>query len=137
MIKLSIGQLAKYTEIRVATIRYYGKCGLITKPFRQKSGYRKFEQKHIGEIAFIKQAKELGFALKDISKLRAFVREKDAKRKVHKFIETKIEDCEDIISDLKSKKKLLQNMLKKCSEMEYVCTCKLFSPIKSFIDQDQ
>ncbi len=129
MKKLSIGELAKYTEIQVGTIRYYEKRGLISKPCRLESGYRRFSLKHIGEIEFIKQAKDLGFSLKEISELRTLVQDKDVKSRIHEFIAAKLKYSEDIISDLKRKKRSLQNILKRCSGGECVYTCCLFEPL--------
>ena len=135
MKELSIGELAKYTETQVGTIRYYEKRGLISKPYRLESGYRRFSLKHIGEIEFIKQAKALGFTLKDISKLRAFAQDEEGISKIHKFVANKVQDYEDIIRAFKRKKKSLQNMLKKCLDKGYVYKCELCAPIESFRDQ--
>lgn len=131
MKKFSIGQLAKETGIKVETIRFYEKYGLIAKPSRRESGYREFTQKHIGQIAFIKQAKAMGFTLKEILALLAFVEEKHTKSKIHKFVESKILDNEARISDLKKTKQSIQLMLKKCLSKKGIHDCMLFTPLKS------
>jgi len=63
---LSIGQVSKITNVRVETIRYYEREGLIPKASRSTSGYRQFPDSIIRQINFIGQAKNLGFSLKDI-----------------------------------------------------------------------
>jgi len=130
MKKFTIGQLAKETGVTAETIRFYEKYGLIAKPGRRKSGYREFTQKHIGQIAFIKQAKAMGFTLKEILALLAFVEKKHTKTKIHKFVENKILDSEARISELKKTKQSIQLMLKKCLARESINDCPIFLPLK-------
>ena len=112
MKKLKIGQLAKETGIKVETIRYYEKYGLISKPSRRESGYREFTHKHIGQINFIKQAKTMGLTLREILKLSALVDKRSTKNEIHKFIKFKTLDIEARIVDLKKAKQLLQDLMK-------------------------
>ena len=69
MDNMSIGQLAKRTQLNIETVRYYERRGLILKPPRSKSGYRQYSKEAITRIHFIKRAKELGFSLNEISEL--------------------------------------------------------------------
>ena len=133
MKKFTIGQLAKETGIKVETIRFYEKYGLIAKPSRRESGYREFTQKHIGQIAFIKQAKAMGFTLKEILNLLGYVDKKHSKSDIHKFIENKILDSETRISDLKKTKQSIQLMLNKCLTRESIYDCPIFVPLKSHL----
>jgi len=130
MKKFTIGQLAKETGITAETIRFYEKYGLIAKPGRRKSGYREFTQIHIGQIAFVKQAKALGFTLKEILALFAFVEKKQTKGKIHTFVENKILDSEARINDLKKTKQSIQLILKKCLSKKGIYDCMLFAPLK-------
>jgi len=132
MRKFRIGQLAKETGIRVETIRYYEECGLITKPSRQVSGYREFTNKHIGQIFFIRQAKAMGFTLKEILELSAFYKDKkQPKDKIHKFLENKILQTEDGISDLKKTRQSIKLLLKRCVSQKNFYDCILFKPLHS------
>ena len=51
------------------TIRFYEKKGIISKPARTDSGYRKYNEETISQINFTKMAKEAGFTLSEIKKL--------------------------------------------------------------------
>ncbi len=131
MKKLTIGRLSKETGIKVETIRYYEKYGLISKPSRRASGYREFTNKHIGQINFIKQAKTMGFTLREILKLFALVDKRSPKNEIHKFIKFKTLDIEAHIVDLKRAKQSLQLTLKECAtgKSVYECPlCKLLKP---------
>ncbi|MFQ5798975.1 MAG: MerR family transcriptional regulator, partial [Bacteroidota bacterium] len=71
MKSLTIGQLAKATHVGVETVRYYERRGLLPKPPRRESGYRQFPVDAIRRIRFIKRAQNLGFSLREISRLLA------------------------------------------------------------------
>jgi len=90
MKKFTIGQLAKETGIKVDTIRYYEKFGLIPKPSRQESGYREFTQKHIELINFIKQAKTMDFTLREITEFLALAKKKGGREELLDFADNKM-----------------------------------------------
>ncbi len=131
MKKFTIGQLAKETGITAETIRFYEKYGLIEKPGRRKSGYREFTQKHIGQVAFIKQTKTMGFTLKEILTLLDYVGKKQSKSDIRKFMEARILSIEAHISNLKKTKQSIQLMLKECLTRKSIYDCTLFKPLKS------
>ena len=88
--KFKIGWLAKETGIKIETIRYYEKYGLIPKASRRKSGYRKFTQKHIEYINFIKQAKTMDFTLREITEFLALAKKKGGRKELLDFANNKM-----------------------------------------------
>jgi len=75
-----IGEIAKELGIKIDTIRYYEKIGLIPKPKRLENGYRVYSEKHIYIIKFIISSKNFGFTLKEIKKvLGILTKENDTK----------------------------------------------------------
>lgn len=69
---MTIGEIAKQTDLPESTLRYYEKKELI-KVARDKNGRRDYEKSDIEWIKFIRRLKETGMLLKDIqrySKLR-------------------------------------------------------------------
>lgn len=66
---LTISKLAAAAGVGVPTVRYYERRGLLPKPQRRASGYRDFDHASVRRIRFIRQAKELGFTLRDVSAL--------------------------------------------------------------------
>jgi MerR family transcriptional regulator, Zn(II)-responsive regulator of zntA len=62
------GQAAAMAGINIETLRYYEKQGLIDVPVRSDAGYRLYSAAAIQRIAFIKNAKNCGFTLKEIKK---------------------------------------------------------------------
>jgi len=55
--------------VKVQTIRYYERRGLLPTPPRSASGYRKYSGEAIRRLRFIKQAQALGFSLREIEEL--------------------------------------------------------------------
>lgn len=67
--KLTIGNLAKSTDTKVVTIRYYEKIGLLAPPQRTAGNYRAYETAHLDRLRFIRRCRDLGFTLDQIRDL--------------------------------------------------------------------
>ncbi len=63
---MTIGRLATETGVRVETIRYYERVGLLTAPARSDSGYRLYDRDGVRRLKFIRQARMLGFSLAEV-----------------------------------------------------------------------
>ena len=66
---LSIGKLAKATEVKVPTIRFYEQIGLLPAADRTESDQRIYAEPAIRRLAFIKHARQLGFPIDAIRSL--------------------------------------------------------------------
>ena len=66
---LGIGQLAKRGGVRVDTVRYYERNGLLTARSRLASGYRRYSEIEVARLRFIRRAQALGFTLREIKEL--------------------------------------------------------------------
>ena len=110
-----IGSLAKAAGVRVTTIRFYERKGLLSAPPRRTSGYRLYGAEALQRLRFIQEAKTLGFSLREIQELLTLravsgrtcldVRE----RAMHK-----IQDVEDKIRQLRRFRKALQHLVAQC-----------------------
>lgn len=111
----TIGQLAKKAQVKVETVRYYERRGLIPEPPRRESGYRQYSQDTVARIHFIKRAKELGFSLKEIKELLSLrVDPNTTCGNVKKRTEIKISEIEEKIRTLKKMKKALTKLAASC-----------------------
>jgi MerR family copper efflux transcriptional regulator len=68
---MTVGALAKQAGVKIDTIRYYERRGLLRKPPRTNSGYRTFTPAAVDRLRFIKQAQALGFTLTEVNQLLA------------------------------------------------------------------
>lgn len=68
MTELSIGKLAERADVNASTLRYYESVGLLPLPER-KNGQRRYDEKLLDRINFIKVAQQTGFSIQEISVL--------------------------------------------------------------------
>ena len=66
---LTIGKLAKESNVKVGTLRYYESRELLVPISRSRSGYRIYDHDSIDRVHFIKKAQSLGFTLDEIAQL--------------------------------------------------------------------
>lgn len=65
----SIGKLARLANVRVDTIRFYEKRGLLAPSRRRASGFREYAQADLELLEFIRDGRALGFPLQEIQRL--------------------------------------------------------------------
>lgn len=58
----SIGELARRTGVKVPTIRYYEEVGLLSSAERSQGNQRRYGRAELERLAFIRHARDLGFA---------------------------------------------------------------------------
>jgi MerR family copper efflux transcriptional regulator len=112
---LTIGQLAREAGVNSETIRFYERRGLIPKPPRPASGYRRYPPETVRRIRFIRHAKELGFSLGEISELLSLRLDPETT-----CIEVK-RRAEDKLRDIERKIQALQGMRGVLAELAGVC----------------
>lgn len=66
---IGIGEAARRSGCTIETIRYYERIALLPKPARNASRYRVYAAADVARLAFIRRARELGFALGEIRDL--------------------------------------------------------------------
>ncbi|MBB6716400.1 MerR family transcriptional regulator [Clostridium gasigenes] len=116
-----IGELANILKIKIDTIRYYEKIGLIPEPKRLENEYRVYSEKYVEIIQFIILCKNNGFTLKEISKIINLLSLGDANNKELKtIVSDKIDTIDIKIKELNFLKKQLNEVVKNCDSMD--CT---------------
>ncbi|MDI1366401.1 MAG: helix-turn-helix domain-containing protein [bacterium] len=66
---LSIGQLAKASDVKIPTIRFYEEIGLLPQAERAANDRRIYGEAAIRRLAFIRHARQLGFSVDAIRDL--------------------------------------------------------------------
>lgn len=66
---LTIGALAKRTDTKVETIRYYERIGMLPAPARTSGNYRAYGGEHLGRLSFVRRARGLGFSIEQVREL--------------------------------------------------------------------
>jgi MerR family copper efflux transcriptional regulator len=133
MDSLTIGQLAKQTDIGLETIRFYEREGLIESPPRRSSGYRAFPLETVPRVRFIRTAKELGFSLKEIGELLALrVDPVESCAHVKTIAEEKIADIEKRVRTLQRMRNTLRKLVTACEARIATSDC----PILESLDKE-
>lgn len=116
-----IGELANILNIKIDTIRYYEKIGLIPKPERQENEYRIYSEKYVDTIQFIILCKNNGFTLKEISQIINLLSSRDNNsQELKTVINNKVDTIDSKIKELVFLKKQLNEVLENCDLMD--CT---------------
>lgn len=76
MEEMTIGQVARKCCVNVETIRFYERKGLIERPAQPVTGYRKYPPETAVRVRFIRNAKNLGFSLREIRDLLSLATER-------------------------------------------------------------
>jgi MerR family copper efflux transcriptional regulator len=110
---LGIGQLAKRGGVRIDTVRYYERNGLLAPRSRLASGYRRYGELELARLRFIRRAQGLGFTLKEIKELLALSARRDVAR-VKRSAQTKLLDVRARIAALERVRDGLTSLIAGC-----------------------
>ena len=131
---LTIGQLAKQAGVGVETIRFYEREGLLAEPERRPSGYRQYTAEVVRRVRFIRHAKDLGFALKEIQELLELrVDPISTCADVRKRARAKIADINGRIAALERMKAALERLARSCRGRGPTSEC----PILEVLDREE
>ena len=130
MIPMTIGQVAKETGVRVETIRFYEKEGLINEPERSPSGYRQYPAEIVQRVLFIQRAKAIGFTLKEVNDLLSIQTKPNARcGDVLDKAATKVEQIEAKINELQRMKHTLQELTEQCASHNPLDNCPILDAL--------
>ena len=71
--ELTIGRLSEAAGVKIETIRYYEKEGLLPDPPRSTGGHRMYSAPLAKRLFFIRRSRELGFTLNEVRALLELV----------------------------------------------------------------
>lgn len=112
---LSIGSLAKATDTKVETIRYYESIGLLAAPARTKNNYRAYTAQHLARLSFIRRARALGFSIDQVKELLKLADQKDISCKaVDAIAREHLAEIDRKLRDLNTLRSELSNVIVQC-----------------------
>lgn len=124
------GELSNKAGISSATIRYYEERNILPHPNRNPNGYRVYTEDYLIKIKFIKDAKSLGYSLKEIGETMEMLGNEMEPTILRGIVTNKIDEIEERITSLHSIQNLLLNLLE-TSDTEIHQYLKSFRVIKS------
>jgi len=69
MTEMPIGEMARRSQVKVPTIRYYEQIGLLPSPPRSEGNRRLYDERDLRRLSFIRHARDLGFEIDAIRTL--------------------------------------------------------------------
>ena len=128
---LTIGQVAKKTDVGLETIRFYEREGLIESPPRRPSGYRAYPVETVARVRFIRTAKDLGFSLKEIGELLSLrVDPVGSCAEIRTIAESKITDIDERVRALQRIRRSLHKLVTACEAREPTSECPILESLE-------
>lgn len=126
---LSIGELARATEVKVPTIRYYEQIGLLAAPPRTEGGQRRYGRPEVDRLNFIRHARELGFGVENIRELLAMTEEPQAScHQADSIAQIHLAAVERRIDRLVTLRDELRRMIAECGHGR-ICDCRIIETL--------
>lgn len=111
----NIGQAAKASGLSAKMIRHYEDIGLIGKALRSESGYRRYSASEVHTLRFIKQARTLGFSIKQIEALLGLWQNQSrSSRQVKALALEHIAELDRKIAEMQAMKAALARLVRDC-----------------------
>ena len=112
---MKIGELAHAAGVRIDTVRYYERQGLLPPPMRLLSGYRFYAPSDVARLRFVRRAKALGFTLPEIRDLLALSsRREDDMGDLKAVALAQLADVERRLAELSRVRDGLQTLIASC-----------------------
>lgn len=134
---LRIGQVAAGASVKVETVRYYERTGMLPVPRRTAAGYRQYDVEAIRRIRFIKHAQALGFSLKEIRDLLALrVRHGAACGAIERKTRNKIALIDEKVRELTRLRRTLEALVASCEAREATAECPVLETLGTLEEAD-
>jgi MerR family mercuric resistance operon transcriptional regulator len=124
------GQVAREAGVKVETLRYYERRGLLAEPPRLESGYRTYDHDAVRIVRFVKRAQGLGFSLDDVEALLELDGGGPESCEAAQLVaEQRIAELDRRINDLRAMRDSLQQLLTTCHMPRSERECQLIRSI--------
>ncbi|HEY7499937.1 MAG TPA: MerR family transcriptional regulator [Vicinamibacterales bacterium] len=95
------GALAKLAGVSADTLRFYERRGLLARPPRDASGYRRYPPEAIDRVRLVQHALDAGFSIEDLARI---LKQRDAGRapcrEVFQIATRRLRDLEERVAAL-------------------------------------
>jgi DNA-binding transcriptional MerR regulator len=113
--RMPIGRLSVATGVKVTTIRYYEREGLLPTPQRTASDRRAYTGEDARRLRFIRRARELGFETGDVRALLDLADHRDRPcEDADRIAERRLEAVNEKIASLERLREELERMVEQC-----------------------
>lgn len=127
---LTIGALAAAADVGVETIRFYQRKGLLKEPERPPGGIRRYGERDLARLRFIKAAQRLGFSLDEVTGLLVL---DDGTHcdEARVLAEDKLATVRDKLAGLRQIERALRDMIGECKLSKGKVRCPMIVALQS------
>ncbi|HVI04956.1 MAG TPA: MerR family transcriptional regulator [Sphingomicrobium sp.] len=111
----TIGGLAAAAGVSVETVRYYQRRGLLIEPRRPAGAVRRYGEKDLERLRFIRSAQAAGFTLKEIGELLDLSISDDRAR-IRELARARVVELDEKIKDLRGARDALASLASACAK---------------------
>lgn len=128
--RMTIGDLAKASGVKVVTIRYYEHAGLLPAPPRTEGNYRVYSLEHHHRLQFIRRLRDLGFTLLQVRDLlRLASNRKQSCDEVNRITRDHLDTVEEKIRDLEKLASELRRLSLCCQGGGQIADCRIIEAL--------
>jgi DNA-binding transcriptional MerR regulator len=128
--RLTIGDLAKATDTKAVTIRYYEQAGLLPAPPRTAGNYRAYGGEHLRRLRFIRRCRDLGFTLDQVRDLLRLSSSEDyACAEVDRITAAHLSAIETKVADLGRLAGELRRIASQCPGNGRIADCRIIDAL--------
>ena len=128
MSNLTIGGVANAAGVNVETIRFYQRRKLLEEPAKPLGGVRRYSDKMVARIRFIKRAQQLGFTLDEVQNL-LMLEDGQSCQKTHDLAVKKLAIVETRVADLNRMRRTLKTLIEQCETGSGRVACPIISTL--------
>jgi len=126
---LTIGALAKKTDTKIETIRYYERIDLLSAPRRTSGNYRIYDAEHLGRLSFIRRARDLGFSIAQVRELLSLADQQSRScARVDAIARQHLAEVERKIADLNAMRRELSTVIDQCGR-NVIADCRIIEAL--------
>ncbi|UIF86174.1 Cu(I)-responsive transcriptional regulator [Cupriavidus sp. UYPR2.512] len=113
---MNIGEAAQASGVSAKMIRHYESIGLVAAPPRTEGGYRRYDERAVHTLRFVRRARNLGFSLDEIRNLLSLWHDRGrASADVKALTLRHVADLELRIAELAAMRDTLRELAQHCS----------------------
>lgn len=123
---MTIGELAKASNTKIVTVRYYEQVAILPTPVRSSGNYRVYGPDDLRLLRFVRRCRDLGFTLDEVRDLlRLSSQEARPCGEVKKISAQHLADIERKIADLTKMAAELRQINASCTGDGVVANCRI------------
>ncbi|MBA5606999.1 Cu(I)-responsive transcriptional regulator [Duganella sp. FT3S] len=112
---MNIGEVAAISGVSAKKIRHYESIGLLPQPGRTDAGYRRYGDKDVARLRFIRHCRDLGFALDQVGELLDLWQNRDrSSRQVKALAQAHLAELDAKLRELQQMRTALESLVRCC-----------------------